>query len=183
MHEYHQKYGHLPPAYLVDDAGRPAHSWRVLLLEFLKPELHAAYKFDESWDGPNNRKLERHMPSYYVCPADREGKSRWRTNYFVVVGEGTAFPGAKAVRLEDIERQRAEAILLVESVGLDVHWMEPKDLSLDSMSFVLNDDSKPSVSSKHRKGPNICMVDATKRRLAGIAPDSLKELLTIKRGK
>src|SRR5262249_40592874 len=76
MDQYHQWYGHFPPAYRTDASGKPAHSWRVLLLEFLDHELYAKYRFDEPWDGPNNRKLESRMPSYYACPADREGKAR-----------------------------------------------------------------------------------------------------------
>ena len=38
MHSYHEKYGHLPPAYVLGADGKPAHSWRVLLLEFLDGE-------------------------------------------------------------------------------------------------------------------------------------------------
>ena len=36
MHNYHDKYGSFPPAYIADKNGRPMHSWRVLLLPFLE---------------------------------------------------------------------------------------------------------------------------------------------------
>jgi hypothetical protein len=32
LHNYHDKYGCLPPAYIADKNGRPLHSWRVLIL-------------------------------------------------------------------------------------------------------------------------------------------------------
>src|SRR5262245_29474808 len=32
---YREKYGTLPPAYIADEARRPMHSWRVLILPFL----------------------------------------------------------------------------------------------------------------------------------------------------
>jgi hypothetical protein len=179
MHRYHEKYGHFPPAYGTDGAGTPAHSWRVLLLEFLNHDLYARYRFDEPWNGPNNRHLERLMPRCYACPADTEGRARWRTNYFVVVGERTVFPGATSISLENVKKPRSSTILLIESIGQDIHWMEPKDLSFDSLSVVVNDKTQPSVSSKHRKGPNVVMVDGTKRRLTPAFSGRLKEMLVI----
>jgi prepilin-type processing-associated H-X9-DG protein len=183
MHQYYEKYGHFPPAYLVDPSGKPMHSWRVLLLEFLDHELYEQYKFDEPWDGPNNRKLETKMPSCYACKSDRGNKAPWRTNYFVVVGQSTMFPGEKTMSFRELERPRSSTIMLVESIGLDVHWMEPKDLAFDSMSFVVNDRSKPSVSSRHPNGTNVCMADATTVRLVDTPPAALKEMLMLKPAK
>lgn len=177
MHRYHEEYGHFPPAYRTDASGKPAHSWRVLLLEFIDRELYTAYKFDEPWDGPNNRKLESQMPSCYACPADDEGEARWRTNYFVVVGDQTMFPGSRTIGLASVTKPRSSVILLVESLGQNVHWMEPKDLSFESMSFVVNDSLKPSVSSRHRNGPSVCMVDGTKRLLTNLEENLRKALL------
>ncbi len=179
MHDYHQKYGHFPPAFIAGIDGKPAHSWRVLLLEFLDPETFRAYRFDELWNSPNNQKLQNDMPTCYSCPADEDARNKWHTNYFVVAGAQTVFPGANSVKINDIQSPHSETILLIESVGQGVHWMEPKDLSLDSMSLVLNDDAKPSVSSKHRNGPNVCMVDVTKLRLSNAAPETLKAMLLV----
>ena len=135
MLAYHEKYGHFPPAYLPDKFGKPEHSWRVLLLEFLDSQTFRAYNFNEPWDGPNNRMLETVMPNCYSCPADKTGKTRFQTNYFVVIGPNTVFPGAGTVKLDDVRRPRAATILVVEAVGQGVHWMEPKDLAFDSMKL------------------------------------------------
>jgi hypothetical protein len=176
MHRYHEKYGHFPPAYLKDKSGKPAHSWRVLLLEFWEPEVFAQYKFDEPWDGPNNRQLAHRMPRFYACPADQDAIASSKTNYFVVVGNRTVFPGANTVKLSEIVRPTGETILVVEAVGLEVNWMEPNDLSFDSMSFAIDDETKPCISSKHRKGPFVCMVDASKKSVRDIDPQRLREL-------
>ncbi len=181
MRDYHERHGHLPPAFVPGKDGKPAHSWRVLLLEQIDTPTFEAYRFDEPWDGPNNRKLEDKMPSWYACPADPGGKEKWQTNYFVVVGSDTLFPGSTTVRLDDIKHPRAETILIVEAVGQGVHWMEPKDLSFEAMSFERNDPNKPSISSHHRRKPGVYTVDGSMLWLHDIGPDRLREMLLIKK--
>jgi len=62
--------GHWPPAYIADEDGVPMHSWRVLILEYMEDDraLFKKYRFDEPWDGPNNRKLIKEIPWVYQCP-------------------------------------------------------------------------------------------------------------------
>jgi hypothetical protein len=182
MRDYYEGHGHYPPAYLLDKAGKPAHSWRVLLLEYLDPTTYKLYRFDEPWNGPNNRKLESSMPSCYACPADPETKRRWQANYFVVVGPDTVFPGEKTTKREDIKRPQDETILLIEAIGQDTHWMEPKDLMAESMSFEQNDSKKNSVSSHHRRSPGVYMVDGTMLWLDGVKAERLKQMLSIRKG-
>ncbi|MGL4421341.1 MAG: DUF1559 domain-containing protein [Gemmataceae bacterium] len=180
MRNYQAQYGHFPPAFIPGKDGKPAHSWRVLLLDTIDRQAFQAYRFDEPWDGPNNRKLSANMPSCYACPADPEAKMKHQTNYFVVVGSETVFPGANAVKLEDIHRPHDETILLVESVGRSVHWMEPKDLSWDVMSFEINHPKKPSVSSNHRREPGVYMVDGSILWLTDMSPERIQEMCRIK---
>ena len=42
--------------------------------------------------------------------------------------------------------------MLVESVNTSIHWMEPRDLYWDQMSFSVNERSRPGISSEHRVG-------------------------------
>ena len=62
MYGYHEMKGHFPPAYVADVQGRPAHSWRVLLLQSGMETLYERYHFDEPWDGPRNRSLANGLP-------------------------------------------------------------------------------------------------------------------------
>jgi hypothetical protein len=36
LHNYHDFYGSLPPAFVADSHGKPIHSWRVLILPFME---------------------------------------------------------------------------------------------------------------------------------------------------
>ncbi len=194
-----------PPAYLLGPDGKPWHSWRVLLLPFLSEDaLYKEYKFDEPWNEPNNSKLATRMPKIYGCPSDRDGAAQFHTNYFVVVGPGTVFrdegktyPFGMAIRegLQLVPREipllrapgsnvigqiprPSETILFVESKGQGINWMEPRDLTLADMSFILNDPNAPSISSRHRH-PHIAMVDGTRRTAEGIDPEQLRRMCLI----
>ena len=54
---YHDTHGHFPPAYVLGPDGKRWHSWRALILPYLDEDLGRRYRFDEPWNGPNNRKL------------------------------------------------------------------------------------------------------------------------------
>ena len=100
--DYHHRKGAFPPAYVADKNGRPMHSWRVLILPDVDPNLYAQYRFDEPWDGPNNSKLASLAENPFRCPSDVGDGSEHETSYVVVVGPKTAFPGDKCVALSDI---------------------------------------------------------------------------------
>ena len=55
---YHDKHKCFPLPYASDAAGRPMHSWRVILLPmFRDPEadrIYGAYDFNKPWDDPTN---------------------------------------------------------------------------------------------------------------------------------
>lgn len=97
MENYHAAYASFPPAHIADNAGKPMHSWRVLLLPFLGDDenaIYKAYRFDEPWNGPHNRRLAERMPAVYRCGWILDRKST-ETSYVVVVGPRTAFPGSR----------------------------------------------------------------------------------------
>jgi hypothetical protein len=178
MHQYHEEYGHLPPAYIANPDGRRMHSWRVLVLEFINPALYRAYNFNEPWDGPNNRLLVGRMPACFACPSDPVAEAKGTTNYVVVVGEETPFPGSRTVALDEIRTDRGSTVLIAEVVGANISWLEPRDLRFAEMSFRPNDRTQPSISSNHPKGPNVCMVDGTTARLDG-RPEVVRAMTTI----
>lgn len=182
LQNYHLRHGHLPPAYLVDASGTPAHSWRVLLLEEIDLDLFKAYKFDEPRNGPNNRLLESRMPNCYACPSDPNGRAKWQTNYFVVVGNETLFPGPRALAFREVEKPASEPVMLVESSNQAIHWMEPRDFNFETTNFKLNDPSMPGISSFHSKS-NICHVDGSRESLGDIPEDQLREMFCIKPSK
>ena len=84
MHRYHEKYGSLPPAYLSDANGKPMHSWRVLILEFIDTLLFEKYSFSEPWNGPSNSRLSPMMPSIFRCDAESGDGPSFKTSYLLL---------------------------------------------------------------------------------------------------
>ncbi len=123
LHNYHDKFGCFPPAYVADATGRPMHSWRVLILPFMEEAaLYQQYRFDEPWDGPNNSKLANRIPEVYRCPTYERSHDRLKlsaphlalmTNYVAVVGVGTAFDGSASVGVRDIEDGTSNTVLVI----------------------------------------------------------------------
>ena len=145
LHNYHDAYGSFPPAYLADSAGRPAHSWRILLLPFLdEMALYERYDFDEPWNGPNNRKLLQQMPDVYACPnASEAGAADGCTSYLAATGAGTAWPASDARSINEILDGTSGTILVIEHLGDPPYWLEPRDVDLHSVLTALTASDPP----------------------------------------
>jgi hypothetical protein len=129
LHNYHDQYKEFPPAHIDDADGKPMHSWRVLILPFLEQgNLYAKYRFDEPWNGPNNRQLLEPPPPLYACSAQVDSPY---TDYVAVVGPDTVWPGATSRKLTDIADPQDRTILVVESAVPQILWMEPRDLAYE----------------------------------------------------
>ena len=116
LHQYHDRYQSFPPAYVADSNGQRIHSWRALLLPFLdQPELAKSYRWDEPWDGPNNRKLWDQISSVYRCPAASSKQPRSDTNYFACVGPTTIWPNTFAVSREKVADGLSDTIQVLEA--------------------------------------------------------------------
>lgn len=181
FHNYHDVYGSFPPAYLADEQGRPMHSWRALILPFVEQhELYDQYRFDEPWDGPNNSQLADRMPRTFHMPSEPPSSSR--TNIVAIVGEPTAFPGARATRLRDFRDGTEYTILLTEIADSDILWLEPRDLCFEEMSFHVNDPTRPSISCSRRRGPYIVSADGVVKTVRDVHPETLRGMATIDGG-
>jgi hypothetical protein len=183
LHNYHDFYRSLPPAFVADAQGRPMHSWRTLLLPWIEQQsLFNAYDFAEPWDGPNNIRLSKTPLDLFVCPTAPRTNAAG-THYVFVTGPGTAFPGDRCTTFSDMQDGRANTILLAEA-DANISWAEPRDLNVESMSFAINDRSRPSISSRHPLGPAIVPADGIGawRVTSGVSPATLRALVTIAGG-
>ncbi len=183
LHNYHDHYRCFPPAYIADENGRPMHSWRVLILPFIEQEpLYELYRFDEPWDGPNNRKLAEWALPVFNCPSNAKEPST-ATNYLAVVGPSTAWPGGKSTTWQDFADGTSNTLLVVEVADSGVHWMEPRDLHVVQMAPTVNSETGQGISSAHPGGANVLFVDGATHFLSEtISPEELRALLTIAGG-
>jgi hypothetical protein len=177
---YYDVHHQLPPACIVDVEGRPIHSWRVAILPYLGyQELYNRYRFDEPWDGPNNRQLAKEVPEIYRCPSDANLPVGC-TNYFLVIGQDLTYEEVTDTTERMEERRRANygrhllgfdhawhstlsrrhfgRAFIVEQTGLDINWLEPRDLAGDVLSNPINNGHEHSLSSPHGGGVN-CLLD------------------------
>jgi hypothetical protein len=169
LHNYHDTYGSFPPAYIADENGRPMHSWRVLILPFLESsDLYSKYRFDEPWDGPNNRLLADRMPRVYRCPSEtRTDQPSLMTSYLAVVGPETVWPGDKSRSISDIQDGTSTTLLVVESHNSGIHWMEPRDLHTGQMAREINPLHGQGICSCHPGCAGVVLVDGSVRFLVG----------------
>jgi hypothetical protein len=151
LHNYHDVHGSFPPAYVVDDDGKPLYSWRVLVLPYLEQkQLYDQFRLDEPWDSPHNLPLAQQMPRCFACPTCNPGAKRPVTSYVAITGEETAWPGGAARTLDDFTDGSSRTILLVEWPESDIVWTEPRDLPLADVGSKWRHPDPALVAGKHR---------------------------------
>ena len=140
LHQYHERFGSFPPAYVLGPDEKPWHSWRVLLLPFLgEDSLHREYRFDEPWNGEHNRRLSQRVPECYRCPSDSRASM---ANFLAIVDRRTMWPAHFTVRISDVTDGTSDTVMLLEALDHDINWLEPRDLTLpQSLKQVRRDDA------------------------------------------
>ncbi|MBP3956575.1 DUF1559 domain-containing protein [Gemmata sp. G18] len=171
--------GHFPPAYTLGPDKKPWHSWRVLILPYIEQNgLFESYRFNEPWNGPNNSQLAFRIPKTLVFHDTKLPTTT--TNYLAVVGTNTMWPGTKGRKREEIKDDTSQTILIAENNGLGVHWMEPRDLTFDTMDFRV--DTPEGVSSWYKK-PGVVTTEGSILRLSKeTTPEALRAALTVNGG-
>jgi prepilin-type processing-associated H-X9-DG protein len=73
--------------------------------------------------------------------------------------------------------------MLGEMSQSGIHWMEPRDLKTDDMSFKINDRTRPSFRSMHTGVVNMLFCDGGVRTVKDdVDPKVLKAAITISGG-
>ena len=174
LHSYHDTYGSFPPAYTVDSAGKPLHSWRTLILPYMEQKsLYEKIDLTKPWDDPANREAYETQVRSYGCPSANVPKTH--ATYLAVVGPGACFNGPVPRKLADIT-DKPNATLLVIEVPADraVHWMSPSDASEELILAAVASTKPP-----HPSGIQAACADASIRFLpTKITPETLRALIS-----
>jgi prepilin-type processing-associated H-X9-DG protein len=162
LHNYHDVYRCFPPAYVADENGRPLYSWRVLLLPFLEEgNCYTRFNLNEPWDSPNNRAVSSTCLSVYRCPSEAPTGNLCETNYVMIVGPGMLSDGLSTTGMSKITDGTSATIMIVEVTGSGISWAEPRDLEAGKITFEIDGEDSPGISSHHPGGANCAMCDGS----------------------
>jgi hypothetical protein len=156
IEEHERLSGSLPPLELTNGNGTAVLSWRVLAAEriWYDRDFRTLMDFSEPWNGPKNSAfLKGFHPSFFRCPASRDMASP-RTHYVAVVGPGAVWSQAdkqSPIGLHDsATRDERHPALFVEWPESNIHWAEPRDITVDE--FLTWFRTKTSVSNANHPG-------------------------------
>ena len=162
---YESTYNALPPAYTVDAAGRPLHSWRTLILPFLEQApLYQTIDLTKPWDDPANAKARAAQIGAYSCP--ELNLPAGSTTYLAVVAPGGCFLPTRSRRLTEITDGLGATLIVIEA-GRDraVPWMAATDAD-EELAMGLGTRSSPN----HSGGMNALFADGSTKSLPAKVP-------------
>jgi prepilin-type processing-associated H-X9-DG protein len=172
LHNYEQAYKALPPAYTVDENGRPLHSWRTLILPYLELEsLYQTIDLSKPWYDPANAKAHETFVSVFRCP-EAVGPQN-TTTYLAIVAPNGCFIPRESRRLAEITDAHESTLMVIEAGEENaVPWMAPADAD-ESLVMSLG----PTAKLHHAGGMNACFVDGTVRFLKASTPADVRRAL------
>lgn len=131
LNSYAALHGTYPPPVVVDGAGLPLYSWRVLILPQLgHQELYEQFNKEEAWNGPTNILLQSRMPEEYASPGSPDAGGLFQSNYVLLVGNGTLFPSSGPLSPTMVRDSLDETILVTETGNAGKIWSQPYDIDV-----------------------------------------------------
>ena len=175
LHNYHDLYGSLPPAYTTDESGQPLHSWRTLILPFLEQaELYNSIDLSKPWNDPANKAARETPVSSFQCPSS--DLPAHHTNYLGVCGDAFIFYQDQARSFSDITDGTSNTILVLEAPApLSVPWMSPQDADEALLNTI-----RSSEQQNHMGGFQVALADGSARFISSTIDEAtFTALLTI----
>ena len=171
---YQTERGTLPPAFTVDENGKPLQSWRVLILPYLGDDAKALYdqiRLDEPWDSEHNAAFHAQIPDVFRCPSASDLKEG-ETLYSVLLGSEGLFDdsgvGKNLKTMTDLPDRDVMRQFLVVERAAPICWMapnkEPKIADFFAGDKVVA--SRFFENYRHSGGVNVSLADGSERFVA-----------------
>lgn len=172
LHEYHNRYHALPPAYTVDQNGKPLHSWRTLLLPFLDQELlYNRINLSKPWNDPANAEAYASAVPQYQCPFNSTATNA--TSYLAIVTLQSAIRAKASRTFDDISDGPGSTLLVIGAPAeRSVPWMSPEDAD-EALLLSINSNSKLI----HSEGFQAITGDGAIRMLSATLPENVRRAL------
>lgn len=184
FHNYHDAYGHFPPAAIIGPDGRPWHSWRVLVLPFLEElNLYKQYDFSQPWDAPANLAAAKKVPKVFQDPI--AGLKDGSTSYAVLVGDATLFPpgsnatmkaagdtqaiGTGGLKMSSVTDGTSNTIMIATvAPERKISWTKPEDIVVgpEGPSIGTPDGIAALHTAGSGKGALVAIADGSVRALS-----------------
>lgn len=173
LHDYHEAYGSLPPAYTVDPEGNRLHSWRTLILPYVgQSDLYSTIDLSKAWNDPANAEAYKTSVSAYHCPDLPDAKNE--TTYLAVVMQGSCFRPTAGIKLSQVTDGTSNTLGVIEvNPKQAVHWMAPWDAD---EQLVLRFASEAQES--HLGGAHALLLDGSVRFIQSTTPAKTRLILT-----
>ena len=129
LHNYHDAFGHFPPAVVQDRQSGVPRSWRVELLPFLEAiQLYEQYRKDQPWDSEANLAVLKQMPAVFALPGE---PSTQETPYQAIVSPGgglTLTADGQPPTFAHFKDGTSNTVIVVETHPR-VPWTKPVDVT------------------------------------------------------
>jgi hypothetical protein len=175
---YESHYHALPPAYTVNENGKPLHSWRTLILPWMDQKaLYDKIDLTKAWDDPVNAVALKTKISAYQCPSAVLPESH--TTYMAIVTSNSCFQATEPRLLSDIKDGSSKTLMLIEvDAEHAVHWMSPRDADEALLLSVI-----PNGKHAHVGGTHAVLVDGSVRFVyKTLSLDVLRSIISISGG-
>ncbi len=178
MHNFHDANKRFPGYDHPDHADWQPCSWRVQMLPYIEQDfVYRQYDHTKPWDSPTNIILEGMISPCYRCPSNAVGGTD--TDYLTLVGPNCVFREKGHTKINEITDGTSNTIMIVESVNSSIHWMEPRDLTVQKAQIVSVDSMGHGLRSHHPGCVNVTFCDGSVRSVSeNIDPGVLQNLST-----
>ncbi len=172
LHNYHEAHGQFPPAYTVDENGKPLHSWRTLILPYIdQAPLYNTINLSKPWNDPANAKACVTAIPVYQCPSPKFSAAQ--TSYLAIVTSNSAMRPVEGRKMSEITDGLSNTMFVIEvPANRAVHWMSPQDAD---ESLVLN--FGPETKLDHSGGVHALLGDGSVRFLSVNLPAETRRAL------